>query len=96
MVRAVLKDWRTAPVDERLRATLGFLEKLTVAPDEVRPEDVRQLRDVGVRDDAIVDAIQVCMLFSIAVRLADVFGFELPSQPQMRSDGKKPVQKAGQ
>ena len=29
---AVERDWRTAPVDERLRATLGFLEKLTLRP----------------------------------------------------------------
>jgi len=31
LVEAVLRDWRTAPLDPKLRATLGFLEKLTLA-----------------------------------------------------------------
>jgi len=37
LVEAVLRDWRTAPLDPKLRATLGFLEKLTLAPTEVGP-----------------------------------------------------------
>src|SRR2546422_7850830 len=34
LVEAVLRDWRTAPLDPKLRATLGFLEKLTLAPTD--------------------------------------------------------------
>jgi len=29
-VKAVIDDWRTAPLDAKLRSTLGFLEKLTL------------------------------------------------------------------
>ena len=43
LVDAVLTDWRTAPIDARLRATLGFLEKLTLAPTEVRPADLDEI-----------------------------------------------------
>ena len=76
----VLDDWRTAPVDERLRATLGFLEKLTLSPGEVGPEDVAPLRAAGVRDEAIEDAILVCTLFNVMDRIADALDFEVPER----------------
>jgi uncharacterized peroxidase-related enzyme len=77
-VEAVLADWRTAPIDPKLRATLGFLEKLTLTPAAVGPADLTPLRAAGVSDNAIEDAIQVCALFSIFNRLADSFSFHLP------------------
>jgi uncharacterized peroxidase-related enzyme len=76
---AVRRDWRTAPVSERLRATLGFLEKLTLRPAEVKGDDAQTVRAAGVSDDALVDAIHVCALFSMIVRLADSLGWDVPS-----------------
>jgi alkylhydroperoxidase family enzyme len=73
----VLADWRTAPLDAKLRATLGFLEKLTLAPADVRPADLEPLRAAGVTDAAIEDAIEVCVVFNIYDRIADALGFEL-------------------
>lgn len=78
MVNAVLEDWRRAPIGEKLRAQLGFLEKLTLRPDEIRPRDVEPLRAAGLSDEAIEDAIQVCTLFSIYDRMADSLGWYLP------------------
>ncbi len=80
MVKATLADWRTAPIDARLRATLGFLEKLTLRPNDVRPADVAPLRAAGASDAAIEDAINVCALFSIYDRLADALGWHLPDR----------------
>jgi uncharacterized peroxidase-related enzyme len=77
-VEAVLGNWRTAPIGPKLRATLGFLEKLTLAPAAVRPADLVPLRAAGVSDAAIEDAIQVCVLFNIYNRLADSLRFHLP------------------
>jgi alkylhydroperoxidase family enzyme len=74
----VKRDWRTAPVPEKLRATLGFLEKLTLNPDEVTRADADAVRAAGVSDDALVDAIHVCALFSMIVRLADALDWEVP------------------
>ena len=79
-MKAVLEDWRSAPIDARLRAQLGFLEKLTLRPDEVRPRDVEPLRAAGLSDHAIEDAIQVCALFNIYDRMADSLGWYLPDQ----------------
>lgn len=75
-----MNDWRTAPLDAKLRATLGFLEKLTLRPNDVRPADVAPLRAAGLSDAAIEDAINVCVLFNIYDRLADALGWYVPDQ----------------
>jgi alkylhydroperoxidase family enzyme len=76
---AVVADWRTAPLRPELLATLGFLEKLTLRPDELVPADVDAVRDAGVSTQALRDAATVCALFNMIVRLADSFGWDVPS-----------------
>lgn len=76
-VQAVLADYRSAPIDGRLRAMLAFLEKLTLTPDEVGPDDVAPLRAAGIQDEAILDAVDVCVSFNIINRVADATGFTL-------------------
>ena len=78
LIEAVLTDWRTAPVNPAIRATLSFLETLTLRPDEVSAEAVLQMREAGVSEAGVEEAIAVCMAFSIADRLADSFSFEIP------------------
>ena len=80
MVQAVLDDWRTAPVDAKLRSTLAFLEKLTLDPASVTPADISPMRAQGLGDAAIEDAIHVCTLFNIYDRLADSFEFDIPDE----------------
>ncbi|HTJ76918.1 MAG TPA: hypothetical protein VL337_16290 [Acidimicrobiales bacterium] len=53
-----------------------MLAKLTVRPDEFGPGDVEAVRNLGVSDDAIRDAICVCALFNMATRCADTLGFD--------------------
>ncbi|HET9839928.1 MAG TPA: hypothetical protein VFR84_17000 [Candidatus Angelobacter sp.] len=74
----MLADWQTAPIDARIRAALGFLEKLTLHPDEITGEDVRTARAAGLSDAALRQAIYVCFIFSTMDRLADALGFQLP------------------
>jgi alkylhydroperoxidase family enzyme len=57
---------------------LGFIEKLTLRPEELRPADAEALRTAGVSDEAIVDAIHVAALFNMIVRLADSLGWDVP------------------
>jgi alkylhydroperoxidase family enzyme len=87
--QAVESDWRTAPVSPPIRATLGFLEKLTLRPDEVTRDDADAVRAAGVSHDGLVDAIHVCALFSMIVRLADSLGWDVPSFESFseRADG---------
>ncbi len=89
----MLADWRTAPVDPKVRATLGFLEKLTLAPAELRPADVEPLRGAGVSDAAIEDAIHVCVLFNVYDRLADSLTFHLPGPDGYAASGRSLMQR---
>ncbi|MEX2157649.1 MAG: hypothetical protein WD773_12520 [Gemmatimonadales bacterium] len=93
-MKAVLDDWRTAPIDAKLRAQLGFLETLTLRPDAVRPRDIEPLRAAGLSDAAIEDAIQVCTLFNIYDRLADSLGWYLPD-PQGYAASAQNLMKRG-
>ena len=63
---------------------LAFLEKLTLRPDEVGPADVEPVRAAGVSDEALRNAITVCALFSMIVRLADSLGWDVPSPERLR------------
>lgn len=76
---AVVADWRTADVDDRVKATLGLLEKLTRTPDQVGPPDVSAVLDVGVSPEALRDAIQICAMFNTINRVADGLDFALPT-----------------
>ena len=84
----MLADWRSAPLDAKLRAALGFLEQLTLRPETVRPADIAPLRAAGVSDAAIEDAIQVCVLFNIYDRLADAMKWHLPGPDGYAASGR--------
>jgi len=72
-------DWRSAPLRPELAATLVFLEKLTLRPDQLEPADAAAARAAGVSDQALRDAATVCALFSMIVRLADSLGWDVPT-----------------
>ncbi|HXW08406.1 MAG TPA: hypothetical protein VD833_24460 [Vicinamibacterales bacterium] len=76
----MLTDWRTAAVPDRVRAALGFIEKMTLAPERLGADDVALLRRAGLGDEAIEDAAHVCALFNIYTRLADSLGFDMPGE----------------
>jgi alkylhydroperoxidase family enzyme len=58
---------------------LGYLEKVTLTPEEVTSADVATVRAAGVSDRAITDAVYVCALFNLIDRVADALGFEVPA-----------------
>lgn len=76
----MLADWRTAPIPEKLRVTLGFLEKMTLTPGDLTPADVEPLRAAGLTDEEIADAIHVCAAFNLINRLADAMGWEMQEE----------------
>jgi uncharacterized peroxidase-related enzyme len=78
-VDAALVDFRAAPVSESLKATLAFLEILTLRPMELTAEDARVVLHAGVSSKALRDAIAVCALFSIVTRYADALDFAIPT-----------------
>jgi alkylhydroperoxidase family enzyme len=87
-VEAVLADWRTAPVSDRLRAALQLLEALTLRPTEVNAQLMRELNTAGLSDTAIREATYVCFLFNVLDRLADALDFTLPTEDEAKTIGK--------
>jgi alkylhydroperoxidase family enzyme len=70
-------------VDEPLRATLGFLEKLTLRPDALSAQDAEFVLAAGVKEDALIDAIHIAALFNMIVRLADSFDWYVPPDREL-------------
>lgn len=79
LIQSILEDWTTAQIAEKTKLMLGFLRNLTLEPFYVGAADIALLRSAGLSDEAIEDAIHICASFNIINRLADAFGFELPS-----------------
>jgi alkylhydroperoxidase family enzyme len=82
---AVVADWRTAPLRPALRATLVFLEVLTLRPDELTRADAEAVYAAGVSPQALRDAATVCSLFSMIVRLADSLGWDVPTWERLQA-----------
>lgn len=78
--KLVVEDYRTAPIDEKLRAMLGLLETFTLYPERLSASHVLEVLSAGVTREAIREAFYVAFLFNTLDRLADALGWELPDQ----------------
>ena len=59
---------------ERLKAMLGYLEKLTLDPKSLGQSDIVELRNAGLSNRAIEEAAFVAFDFSVMDRLAEMVG----------------------
>ena len=88
MTTRVLEDYRTAPIDEKLRAMLGLLEMFTLRPEALDVARCREVLEKGVTKEAIRDAFYVAFLFNTYDRLADTLGWELPDERYYAKAGR--------
>ena len=51
---------------------------MTLRPDDLTSDDAEAAYAAGVSPQALLDAAGVCALFSMIVRLADSFGWDVP------------------
>lgn len=79
LVEAVLRDYSTAPISDRLKAALAFIEKTTRDPDAVTADDARTAFAAGVTTEDLHDAAAVAAIFNIITRYANALDFEIPS-----------------
>ena len=86
MVRAVLDDLDTAPIDEKLRATLRLLALVTRG--SVTADDMRGVLATGVTKTQLQDALAVCFAFNVIDRLADTFEFNVQPAAAFERDAK--------
>lgn len=84
----MILDYKTAPIDEKLRAMLGLLEKFTLEHETLGVTHVRSVLACGVTREAIRDAFYVAFLFNTYDRLADTLGWELPQDRYYANAGR--------
>lgn len=88
LTQAVLADYTTAPIDEKLRAMLGFLKKLSGSPEKVTSADASSVLAAGVTPKGVEDALAVAALFHMITRCADAFGFAIPEDEGFAAGAK--------
>lgn len=86
-VDQVLTDIENAPITPALRATLLMIGKLT-REDSVNTDDMRTVIAAGATRQQIEDALAVCFAFNLTNRLADAFGFFVPSDEAFEAGAK--------
>ncbi len=73
---ALAGDWRSAPLNAQDRALCEFAAKLTHNLNNMTPSDLDTLRNHGLNDRAIHDAVQVIGYFNYINRVAEALGVE--------------------
>ena len=87
MVSGFLSDPDAATMEEPLRATLLMLGKLT-REHAVNADDMRAVLAAGASPQQIEDALAVCFSFNVIGRLADAFGFFVPSPKSLEGGSR--------
>lgn len=79
LLKALVEDVDTAPVEERMRPVFRYVKKLTQTPSRMVAADVEAMHAAGWDDTAVFHAASVCALFNLDNRL--VLGLGVPAQP---------------
>jgi len=76
-LNALRGGWRTADLNPMDRALAAYAEKLTLSPHEMTESDLIALRNIGLDDVSLHDAIQVISYFNYINRIADATHVDL-------------------
>jgi AhpD family alkylhydroperoxidase len=86
-VTPLLCNLDTTEIDQPLRATLLMLGKLT-RDHMVDADDMRAVLAAGASVQQIEDALAVCFSFNVIARLANAFGFSVPTSGAFAAGAK--------
>jgi uncharacterized peroxidase-related enzyme len=76
------QDWRAAELEPVERALCAYAVKLTLSPATMTALDLDALRNAGLADEAIHEAVQVVAYFNYINRVADAVHVDLePDMP---------------
>jgi uncharacterized peroxidase-related enzyme len=78
LIKALLDDVDTAPVEARMKPVLRYARKLTLSPARIADADAAAVYDAGWGDDALYSTVLVTALFNFYNRLVDGVGLALP------------------
>lgn len=85
VIAKIFADGEEAELEERQAAILNFAIRLSRAPSEAGPEDMRRLRDAGLSEEEMLDLILSASLFGWANRLMHTLGDPVAKED---SDGR--------
>jgi uncharacterized peroxidase-related enzyme len=74
LIDALRRDWRTAPIDDRDKTMLEYVERLTRDAPSITPADLDTLRSAGFDDQAILQINLIASFFNYINRVADGLG----------------------
>jgi alkylhydroperoxidase family enzyme len=75
-VDAVLADYRTAPLEPKVKALLDWCVQMTRSPVDLGESDVKALVDQGWSDEEISAAGFLCAYFNFINRVAEGLGVD--------------------
>jgi uncharacterized peroxidase-related enzyme len=78
LVKALLADIETAPLEAKMKPVLRYARKLTLSPARVTEADAAAVYGAGWGDDALYATALVTALFNFYNRLVDGVGLDLP------------------
>ncbi len=88
-MKAVVRDFRTAPITDAEKALFAFIEKANARAHEIRLADIEEVKLAGWSDEALYDAITVCSLFNFYNRWNDANGTRDMSPEDYEEQGKR-------
>lgn len=68
-------NWRQADLTDRQAAMAEYAELLTKASESVDEEDLQPMREAGLDDHEIMEAVQVIGMFNMTNRISSALGF---------------------
>jgi alkylhydroperoxidase family enzyme len=89
----VIKDPRSLDAPPRARALAGLASLLTEAPWTVDGGDLDRLRDAGVSDEGVVQAVTIAAMFNHLTRVADATAIDFDyatALPRVEIDRAQP------
>lgn len=80
LTKAILKDYKTAPLSEKELAMLDYAAQLTVDATKITPQTHENLRSHGFDDTAILQITLIASWFNYINRVADSLGIGRQSE----------------
>ncbi|WP_377273342.1 carboxymuconolactone decarboxylase family protein [Peterkaempfera sp. SMS 1(5)a] len=91
LVKAVLADPATAPIDARLRALLRVADEVRAEVTPASDETVALARAAGAEDADLHDTVLIAAAFCMYNRYVNGLGTELPADPDHYRDSARRI-----
>jgi uncharacterized peroxidase-related enzyme len=92
VIKALLADIETAPIEAKMKPILSYARKLTLSPARMTAADAASVYDAGWDDDALYSTVLVTALFNFYNRLVDGVGLTLPEGYETEAGKRLPTQ----